>query len=67
MKIETSLGKLEDIARKIYKKPSEIDAHMSPLVDPNKLRVLAILESKLLSKILLLQDGQKTEIVNQIR
>lgn len=57
----------ENVAKKIYKKPSSFDSEVKDLSDQDKLIILSILESKLLSKMLKTNGSNQNEIAKQLR
>jgi hypothetical protein len=61
------LEKQEQIARKIYKDPSTFDSEIKDFSDKDKLIILSILESHLLSKLLKTTGDSQSEIAKQLR
>jgi hypothetical protein len=67
MSSPNSLEMQEKLAKKIYKDPSTYDTVVKELTDKDKLIILSILESKLLSKMLKTTGNNQNEIAKQLR
>lgn len=67
MQESNPLEKLEKKAKKVFQKPSIFDDEVQDLEDKDKLIILSILESKLLSKLLNTSANSQQEIAKQLR
>ena len=67
MNTKKPLEMQETLAKVIYKNPSSFDSKVKDLTDKDKLIILSILESKLLSKMLKTTGNNQNEIAKQLR
>lgn len=67
MKPANPLDMQESTAKRIYNNPSSFETEVKELSDKNKLIILSILESKLLSKMLKASGNNQNEIAKQLR
>jgi lipopolysaccharide biosynthesis regulator YciM len=64
---QLSLKKIEKLAKTIYENNFQLEEKLKTLTDECKLKVLSVLESKLISKIIRGDNKNKSELKNQLR